>query len=176
MRHMSSRESTRGLSLGVRFLSIILRFSLAGFCLPSCTSRTTWTQVSDHVLPSCIRRTTWAWVSDHVFPSCIRRTTRARVSDHVLPSCIRRSTWARVSDHVVLGIRVRQLLFVCPLLCFLLLLLSVPLLTPEEGNFCRKRLCTIVSLCFVALVTTFPWICHVVFSKKGKRKKATDAL
>ena len=38
----------------------------------------------------------------------------------------------------------------------LLLLLSVSLLTPEEGNFCRKCLCTIVSLFFVALVGTFP--------------------
>ena len=51
-----------------------------------------------------------------------------------------------------------QLLLVCPLLCFLLLLLSVSLLAPEEDIFCRKRLCTIVSLCFVALVSTFPQI------------------
>ena len=40
--------------------------------------------------------------------------------------------------------------------CFLLLLLSVSLLTPEEDDICRKRLCTIVSFCFVALVSTFP--------------------
>ena len=170
MRHMSSRESTRRLSLGVRFLSIILRFSLAGFCLPSCTSRTTWIQVSDHVLPSCIRRTTWVGVSDHVFPSCIRRTTWARVSDNVFPSCIRKTTWARVSDHVLpscirrstWALRPRGLRNLCTSAPFclssslLLLLLSDSLLTPEEGNFCRKRLCTIVSLCFVALVTTFP--------------------
>ena len=61
-----------------------------------------------------------------------------------------------------------QLLLVCPLLCFLLLLLSVLFFAsssssfvvyhfaPEEENFCRKRLCTVVSLCFVALVRTFP--------------------
>ena len=30
--------------------------------------------------------------------------------------------------------------------------------TPEEDNFCRKRLCTIVSLSFVTLVSTFPQI------------------
>ena len=59
---------------------------------------------------------------------------------------MRRSTWARVSDHVVVGIFVRQLLFVCPLLCFLLLLLSVSLLTPEEGNFLSKAL---VYYCFL---------------------------
>ena len=41
-----------------------------------------------------------------------------------------------------------QLLLVCPLLCFLLLPLSIYLLAPEEDNFCRKRLCTVVSLCF----------------------------
>ena len=37
--------------------------------------------------------------------------------------------------------------------------LSLSLLTPEEDIFCRKRLCTIVSLCFFALVSTFPYIC-----------------
>ena len=43
------------------------------------------------------------------------------------------------------------------LLSFLLLLSSIYLLAPEEDNFCRKRSCrlTIVSLCFVALVSTF---------------------
>ena len=55
---------------------------------------------------------------------------------------------------------VHQLVLVCRLLCFLLSL-SVSLLTPEEDNFCRKRLCTVVSLCFVALVSTFPYICSV---------------
>ena len=49
-----------------------------------------------------------------------------------------------------------QLFLVCPLLCFLLLLSSVYLLEPEEDDFCRNRLCTIVSLCFVVLVSTFP--------------------
>ena len=29
-------------------------------------------------------------------------------------------------------------------------------LHPEEDNFCRKRLCAFVSLCFVAFVSTFP--------------------
>ena len=48
---------------------------------------------------------------------------------------------------------VHQLL--CPLLCFLLLLLSL-LLTPKEDHFCRKHFCLTVSLCFVALVSTFP--------------------
>ena len=37
---------------------------------------------------------------------------------------------------------------------FLLLLSSVSLLTPEEDHFCRKRLYTTVSLCFVALVSS----------------------
>ena len=32
----------------------------------------------------------------------------------------------------------------------------VYLLTPEEDNHCRKRSCTIGSLCLVALVSTFP--------------------
>ena len=35
-------------------------------------------------------------------------------------------------------------------------------LIPEECNFCRKRSCTIVSLCFVALVSTFPYICFIL--------------
>ena len=29
-------------------------------------------------------------------------------------------------------------------------------------NFSQKRLCTVVSLCFVALVSTFPYICSVM--------------
>ena len=36
----------------------------------------------------------------------------------------------------------------CPLLCFLLLVLSVYFLAHEEDNFCRKRSCVIVSSCF----------------------------
>ena len=32
----------------------------------------------------------------------------------------------------------------------------IDLLAPEEDNFCRKLSCIIVSLCFVALVSTFP--------------------
>ena len=44
-------------------------------------------------------------------------------------------------------------LLVCPLL-FFLLLLSVSLLIPEEDNFLSKAL--VASLCFVALVSTFP--------------------
>ena len=52
---------------------------------------------------------------------------------------------------------------VCPLLCFLLLLLSAYLLeAPEEDSFCRNRLCTIVSLDFVALVSTFPEISSIM--------------
>ena len=39
---------------------------------------------------------------------------------------------------------------------FLLLLLSIHLLAPEEDKFCQKRSCIIVSLCFVDLVSTFP--------------------
>ena len=35
------------------------------------------------------------------------------------------------------------------------------LLAPEEDDFCWKRSCTIVSLCFVALVSTFPYICSI---------------
>ena len=54
-----------------------------------------------------------------------------------------------------------QLLLVCLLLCFLLLL-SVCLLTPGGDSLCRKLLCTIVSLCFIALVSTFPQICCVL--------------
>ena len=60
----------------------------------------------------------------------------------------------------------KTLLLFCPLLCFLLLLLSVSLLTPGEDNFCRKRLYTIVSLCFVTLVSTFPQICSVYQTDK----------
>ena len=41
-----------------------------------------------------------------------------------------------------------QLFFVCPPLCFLHLL--------SRRTLCRKGLCTIVFLCFVALVSTFP--------------------
>ena len=44
-------------------------------------------------------------------------------------------------------------LVVCPLLCFLLLWLSVSLFTPEEDICCGKHLYTIVSLYFVALVS-----------------------
>ena len=50
---------------------------------------------------------------------------------------------------------------VCPLLCFLLIFV-VYLLTPEEDNFCRKHLCTIVFLCFIALVSTFPKISPIL--------------
>ena len=39
----------------------------------------------------------------------------------------------------------------------------VYLLEPEEDNFCRKRSCTIDSLCFVALVSTFLYICSIHF-------------
>ena len=76
-----------------------------------------------------------------------------------------------------------QQLLVCPLLYFLLLLLSVSLLTPPKKTiFCRKRLCTILSLCFAALVSTFPprsvvccsglfaWLC------KGKERKLPECL
>ena len=38
----------------------------------------------------------------------------------------------------------------------------VYLLAPKEDDICRKRSCTIVSLCFVALVSTFPQICSIV--------------
>ena len=56
------------------------------------------------------------------------------------------------------------------LLCFLLLLLSGSLLTPEEDIIFRKRLCTIiVSLCFVALMRTFPWICSVLFCERHQQ-------
>ena len=55
-----------------------------------------------------------------------------------------------------------QLLRVCPLICLLLLLLSVCLLAPEEDNFCQKCLFTIVCLGFVALVSTFHQICFIL--------------
>ena len=55
-----------------------------------------------------------------------------------------------------------QILLVSPLLCFLLLLLSIYLLLPEEDNFCRSCSYIIVSLCFVALVSTFPQICSIL--------------
>ena len=54
------------------------------------------------------------------------------------------------------------LLLSVSLLCFLLLWLSVSLLTPEEDNLCRNRSCAIVSLCFVALMNTLPWICSIL--------------
>ena len=47
--------------------------------------------------------------------------------------------------------KIHQLLLVCLFLCFLLLLLSVYHLPPEED---RKRLCFIVS-CFFVYVNTF---------------------
>ena len=59
-------------------------------------------------------------------------------------------------DLRVLFFLVCQILHYPGLLCFLLLLFSVYLLEPEEDDFCRNRLCTIVSLCFVVLVSTFP--------------------
>ena len=37
-------------------------------------------------------------------------------------------------------------------------------LLPTEDNFCRKRSCTIVSLCFVASMRTFPYICSLLFA------------
>ena len=49
----------------------------------------------------------------------------------------------------------------CSLLCFLLLLLSVSL-HPKKTIFCRKRSCTIVSLCSIALVSTFPQSCSIL--------------
>ena len=54
-------------------------------------------------------------------------------------------------------------LVVCPLLCFLLLWLSVSLLTPEEDICCGKHLYTIVSLYFAALLSTSVFPRSVLF-------------
>ena len=35
-------------------------------------------------------------------------------------------------------------------------------LYPKKTIFCRKRLCTVASLCFVALVSTFPYRCSIL--------------
>ena len=55
-----------------------------------------------------------------------------------------------------------QLLLASPLLRFILLLSSIYLLAPEEDFSYQKRLCTIIFLHFVALVSTFPWICSIL--------------
>ena len=54
-------------------------------------------------------------------------------------------------------------LVVCPLLCFLLLWLSVSLFTPEEDICCGKHLYTIVSLYFLALVSASVFPRSVLF-------------
>ena len=54
-----------------------------------------------------------------------------------------------------------QLLLVSPLLCFILLLLSVYLLAPDEDFSYQKHSCTIIFLHFVTLVSTFPQICSI---------------
>ena len=43
----------------------------------------------------------------------------------------------------------------------------VYLLAPEEDHFCRNRLCIIVSLCFVALVSTFPEISSILSAQNS---------
>ena len=47
----------------------------------------------------------------------------------------------------------------------------IHLLAPEENSFCWRcfcRCCFIVFLCFIKLVSTFPYICSVVFHQIGE--------
>ena len=51
--------------------------------------------------------------------------------------------------------------------CFFFGCLSI-FLHQKKTHFCRKRLCTVVCLCFVALVNTFPWICSILSTSAAR--------